>query len=359
MLSTMSRQKRAEELVKGAKTEVSQADNAFEAAKERLQRQVEKIDKVRNRLIGKTFKEFHRLFEAIRNEPAVELAPPSEATIAQQLEPLYRKSKIPPVIIDDVKGGKGGAFFLALLAVLITVAAAFGIGAVALGLPLKPETFMQLPHIEKILAWLGGGAYDPALANPLYGAAGLGVAVIAVWLIVYSVSMGKRVDNNLKKAQKAFDEAKIYAEQKKRYAESMETLAEALEKLAQDYETFDVFMEEFNATLRRIRHTEGDDFQHYRPLSQEKVRRAAECAAAMMPLLSIAVVTTEGDPSWQLLNTLPQTEMLSNALIEEKPCENLTASVPQTDEKEREEEPSTHTQEKDRKEEETPQAEEA
>jgi len=359
MFSTMSRQKKAEELVKEAQTEVSQADSAFETAKQKLQEEVAKIDKIRNHLIQQTMRQFHQLFETIRNEPAIELAPPSETTIAQQLEPLYRKSEIPPVVIDNVKGGKGGAIFLALLAVVATVAAALGIGAVALGLPLKPETFMQLPQVEKILAWLGGGAYDLTLANPLYGAIGLGAAVIAVWLIVYSIAMGKAAGNNLKKAEKAFDEAKTYAEEKRRYASSMETLAEALEKLARDYETFDIFLEEFNATLRRILHTEGEDYNNYRPLSQEKVRRAAECTAAMMPLLSIAVVTTEGDPSWQLLNTLPQTESLRSALVEEKPCVHVNVSAKEEEKVIELPEKMDESQKEEKSEEEAPQAEKA
>ena len=327
MFSTMSRQKKAEELVKEAKKERARADEAFESAQTELQEQVQTIDEIRNHLIQQTMKEFHRRFEAIHNEPAVELPPLSETTISQQLEPLYRKSELPPVEIEEVGGGKGGAFFLSLLAVIVTVASALLIGAVALNLPLKLETFTQLPRLEKILAWLGGGAYDPSLANPLYGAIGLGAAVIAVWLIVWSIAMGKAAGRNLKKAEATYEKAKAYADQKDRYTQSMESLAHSLKKLAKDYETFDIFMEEFNAVLRRIAYTEGEDFKHYKPKSQEAVRRAAECAAAIAPLLTIALITTEGDPSTQLTETLPKAEALRIALIEDKPCGTAASSL--------------------------------
>jgi hypothetical protein len=318
MFSTMHNQKKAESLIRESRERIEEAENRYHRSKEALLRAVEKLDRVRSHLAGKSLARFRELFNKMENEPAIELPPVAEQPVAEQIRPLLEKSAIEPVTIEPVEGGKASAFFASLVAVIVTLAAAAVIGAVGSGLPLSPETFTDQYKILHILEWLGGGALGFTAANPIWGAIGLGLAVVAVWLITWSIFMGKAARRNRQKAEEVREEAERYATKRETFAEEFETLAEELLKLERFFETCDIYMQEFNASLRRILFTEGADYTQYREPSKTVVRRAAECAMAVAPSLGIAVITTEGAPSSHLRHTLVYGEAVTAALLEQE-----------------------------------------
>ncbi|WP_201351801.1 hypothetical protein [Hydrogenimonas urashimensis] len=326
MFSTMQHQKRAEELIDDAKNLVSSIDERFAKAKERLEKKLAEIDALRSQLIKQTLAKFRKRFESIENEPAIELTPVAEAPLGEQLQPLYEKSDIEPVEIKDVRGGKGGAFFVSLLAALLTVAVALLIGAVGTGQPVAKETFTDILRLEKILAWLSGGAFDPDMGSPVFGIVVLAIAAIAAWMIAWSIMMAKSARRNLQTAEGIYGEAEKYHEVKNRYAQALDELADELDKLGKILETCDIYMQEFNAVLQRIIHTEGSDFEAYRNPSKDAVKRATECAEALIPLLNIAIVTTEGTPSRQLSDAITHGEKIVLALMENHPMPKMETS---------------------------------
>lgn len=319
MFSTMHNQKRAEELIEDAKELIASIDETFINARERLKKKISEIDTTRLRLIKQTLAKFRERFETIENENPIELTPVSERALAEQLQSLYEKADIEPVEIKEVRRGKGGAFFASLIAVVVMAAAALIIGAVGTGQPLAPETFMDISRLEKILTWLSGGAFDPQMGSPLFGAVGLGIAVIAVWMITWSIMMGKAARRNLAIAEEVHAEAEKYHQKKAHYTDAIGRLLEELDALENILYTCDIYMQEFNAILQRIIHTEGRDFEAYKNSSKDIVKRAAECEESLVPLLNIAIVTSEGTPSKQLSMAISNGERLVLALIEERP----------------------------------------
>ena len=317
MFSTMHNQKRAEQLVIEARNRIEEADRAFLEAKERLQQKVMRTDTVRQHIAQKSLEKLKSLFGRMKNEEPIELTPVSERSFAEQLQPLYEKTEIEPVVVENVRGGKAGAFFGSLLAVIVTFVAAMAIGAVGSGLPLSPETFTDKYKVLHILEWLGGGAWHTLAANPLFGAVGLLAALLAVWMITWSIMMGKSARRNLKRAEAIHEAAARYAEKRGEQTQTVEQLNEDLERLEKIYETCDIYLQEFNATIRRILHTEGDDFTAFKPASQRAVTRAAACAEGIAPILNIAIVTTEGTPSRQIERAVAFGESLVSALTEE------------------------------------------
>ena len=319
MFSTMQNQKKAEELIQDAKNMIAAIDEKFQKAKERLEKKVAEIDAIRSQVTKQTLARFRKRFESIENENPIELTPVAETPFSEQLQPLYEKADVEPVEVRDVKGGKGGAFFVSLIAALVTVAAALVIGAVGTGQPLVKETFTDIPKIEKILTWLSGGAFNPDMGNPAFGAVVLGIAAIAAWMITWSIMMGKAAKRNLETAEAIYNEAENYHSKKTRYTDAMDALVEELDAFEKILETCDIYMQEYNAVLQRIIHTEGTDYEAYRNVSKDIVNRAAECAEALVPLLNIAIVTTEGTPSKQLSDAIAHGERIVLALMEERP----------------------------------------
>ena len=180
MFSTMHNQKKAEQLVVDARNAVEEADRAYSQARERLREAVMKSDTVRQHIAQKSLEKLRNLFGRMEHEEPIELTPVSERTFADQLRSLHEKNPVEPVVIENVRGGKGSAFFGSLLAVLVTFIVAMAVGAVGSGLPLSPETFTDEYKILHILEWFGGGAWHTLGANPIFGAIGLAAALLAV-----------------------------------------------------------------------------------------------------------------------------------------------------------------------------------
>ncbi|WP_456383022.1 hypothetical protein [Hydrogenimonas sp.] len=334
MFSTMQNQKKAEELIEDAKRMISAIDEKFEKKKEKLEKKISEIDAIRSNLIARTLGRFRKRFETIENEQPIELPPIAETPLSAQLEHLYKKADIPPVKIKDVGGGKGSAFFVSLIAAILTVVAALGIGAVGTGQPLVKETFVDMAHLEKILIWLSGGAFDPNMGNPAFGAVVLAIAAIAAWSITWSIMMGKTAKRNLESAKATYAEAEEYHEKRNRYAETIETLTEELALFENILQTCDIYMQEYNAILQRIIFTEGTDYDAYRNVSKDTVKRAAECAESLIPLLNIAIVTTEGTPSQQLSHAIEHGRRIVAALLEERAIPSAGELADTSEEKE-------------------------
>ena len=319
MFSTMHNQRKAQELIAESIDLIEEVDGRFARAREALNERAKRLDAVRSHLIQKSLARLKERLDAIENEPAQEIAPVAEESVARQLQPLYERAEIEPVDIKEVRKGKAGAFFGALVAAVLTVVVALAVAAVATGHSLNLQTFTDLNKLDPLLTWIGGGAIPGRLGNPLLGAAGLALAAVAAWLITWSVMMGKTARRNLATAKQVFEEAQAYHDKKERYAEAAEELERKLEALERSLETCDIYLQEYNAVLRRILHTEGHDYDAFKVHSKEAVERAMECARALVPLLNTAIVTTEGTPAKQLDEAIEWGERVVAALTEERP----------------------------------------
>ncbi|WP_353661287.1 hypothetical protein [Hydrogenimonas sp. SS33] len=340
MFATMHNQKRAQELIDRSVEMIESADDRFARAKAALEERIKSLDAIRSHLIAKSLATLRKRFETMSNEPPLEIAPAAEEPTSRQVMPLFERADLEPVEIKEVRRGKAGAFFGALFAALLTVAVALIVAAVATGEPLTPETLTDPAKLDVLLTWIGGGAIPGTVGNPLLGAAGLLVAAIAAWLIAWSVLMAKASRRNLAAAEEVYEAAKAYHDKKSDYAEAAEKLAGELEALRQILETCDIYLQEYNASLRRILHMEGEDYESFKPASKERVEQAAECAHALVPLLNIAVVTTEGTPSHQLQQALERGRLVVEALKEERPLPTFDDTPAKTAEPESETEVS-------------------
>ncbi len=317
MFSTIHKQKKAEELIEEARRIVEETDEKGALAKERLEKSVAEADTLRNRLARVTIKRFRDLFFKIDGAEPVELADISEHPFGAQLQSLTdRLDEIEPVEIAAAKRGKLKAVTASVAAALITVAAAFAIALIATGTPLDPQTLTDPETLRKLLVWIGGGAFDYPGASEVWGAAGTAAAALAAALTTWSLLMAKSSGRNLSEAQKSHADAESYRDRKERYISSMQRLDGELSEFKEIMETFDIFLQEYKAVMKRILHTEGMDFEKYREESKKSVKRAAACAEAVVPILNITIVTSEGEPSKQLSEALEKGRSFRMALIE-------------------------------------------
>ncbi len=327
MFSTLQKQKKAEELIDEARRIIEETDEKSALAKERLEKSVAEADSLRNHLARMTIKRFHDLFFKIEGAKPVEMADISERPFGTQMQDLTeRLDEIEPIEIAVAKRGKFKAATASLAAALITVAAALVVALIATGIPLDPQTLTDHRTLQKLLVWIGGGAFGYPGASAVWGAAGVAAAALTAALTTWSLFMAKSSGRNLSEAQKSYADAENYRDRKGHYISSIQRLDEEISELKKILETFDIFLEEYNAVMKRIQYTEGREFEKYREGSKKSVTRAAACAEAVVPILNITIVTSEGEPSKQLSEALEKGKLFHKALIDEEelPARNST-----------------------------------
>lgn len=319
MFSTLQKQKKAEELIDEARRIIEETDEKSVLEKERLEKSVAEADNFRNHLARKTLKKFHDLFFKIKGAEPIEMADIPERPFASQLYELTEQlDEVEPVEIAAAKRGKLKAVAASLAAALITVAIALVVALIATGTSLDPQTLTDPQTLQKLLVWIGGGAFGYPAASAVWGAAALAAAAVAAVLIIWSLLMAKSSGRNLAEAQNSHADAENYRDRKEHYISAMQKLNDEISQFKEILETFDIFLQEYNASIRRILYTEGREFENYKERSKKTVSRAAACAQALVPILDITITTSDGQPSKQLFEALEKGKSFREALINEE-----------------------------------------
>ncbi len=335
MFSTLQKQKEAENLIEEAGRIIEECDHECDLAKERVQKSVTDSDNFRSRLVKKSLKTFYDLLNKIDGIAHGRSAETTKPPYSSQIDTLIKGAQeIEPVEISGVKQGKASALVASFAAAIVTVAVALVTAVIATGTPLDPQKLTSPDTIEKLLAWIGGGAFDYPGASPLLGGVGIVAAAVAAALIVWSILMAKSSSSNLSAARSCHENANNYKREKEFYTEAMKQLNGSILEYEKILETFDIYMDEYIAVTRRILYTEGNDFQNYKESSKEIVKRASQCAEAIIEILDIAIVTPQGTPSEELEKAIERGSALKKALINDTP---LPKTVFEGDSSEKEE----------------------
>ncbi|NPA29493.1 MAG: hypothetical protein GXO33_04840 [Epsilonproteobacteria bacterium] len=317
MFTAMEHQNRAEKLVQQAVEEVSQSDEAFLKTRERLLEAAERVDRIKKSLAQKSRDLLQRLYETFEGEKHADTPNDLPGSRAEAVALIDRLS-CEPVKIENIQKGKGGSFFVALLLTLAALAAAAAGGAAAVGLPLKPETFTNPDNIMKILTFIGGDFYYPSYGNPYVGGVLLAVLALVVWFMAKGFSMGKAARKNLSKAEAVKAAADSYCQNRQEAQARLAELEEALTRYGNLLETCEIYTDEYGATVRRIIHVEGNDYDTLRAPSKIVIERAVTCAKAVTPLIAVSIVEEENVPSPALTQAIEQAQSVVAALVEER-----------------------------------------
>lgn len=323
MFSTIHNQSKANELIERAKKIIEDTKERIREAKEKLLEEASKNDSIKEQLNKKGLNRFQKLAQELKNEPPVEIAPVSMALFIEQIEPLIKQSDTEPPQIVELKQKKGSALFTAFFATLTTIALAILAGAFATGVSFLPETFTDIKVLENILAWIGGGAVNPEIANPIWGAVGLAAVALAVGALTWSMTLSSTSKKNLEISESLLMDAESFDSEINEVIKTMQNLTRALQDYRKNIEICDAYINEYNAVIHRILVTEGDDYETFKPSSKAHIERASVTVSAIIPYLNIAIITTENKTADQLLQAIDDTKKLVQNLIEEKPVSTM------------------------------------
>jgi len=310
---------KSNELIKEAKDIILDTKERIRETKEKLLEEVSKNDLLKDQLNIKGIKRFQKLTQKLKDEPYLEIATIKLTPFVEQVEPLIKESETEPPEIIELSHNRKSAIFSAILATLITFVSAILIGAFATDTPIALETFKDYENLKNIFAWIGGGLFDPKMANSTLGLIGLLSISIGIGIVVWFKIISKRSKENLAVSEAMLKDANSYESEINEIVNRMQNLTKSLQNYRTNIEICDAYINEYNATIRRIILTEGDDFENLKPSSKQLIKRASNVILAVIPYLDIMIITTDNKASNQLTQAIDDTKKLVGDLIEEKP----------------------------------------
>jgi hypothetical protein len=301
--------KKAKELSQEAKELLQEADSGFLESSCQLNENLQAYIALRNEVTQKTLKEFDDAYSQIQN---VELSKEKITIEADKLENIDYEfqntlEEVQPVHVEEVKSGAFGAFFKAGIFAVIAFAVAVIGGILASGSNIYLDKVPEPSQINELLTWFGNLA-DPGNGDANKGALLLGGVIALIVFLIAFTKMNARASENLKKAQKAHELADEVHQKKMQQAQKSMSLSEYSLALAQMLKTVQIYMDEFNAIMRRIIHVEGTDFSEYSEKSKKDINMAVTIQRRINDIITTNVIAEDGEITPETRKALEECE---------------------------------------------------
>ncbi len=286
---------KAKELVTKSQELLSEADNELQTSDNQACENVAKYVQLRKDVLERSISDFDSTYQKIKNCSFQD----SEVTYSnKELEDIkehfYNETpKIVPIDIPHISTAGFSSLIVGLfwsaLALVIFIAVSMAMTGSKIYLDVMPTAEQVQPLFEfyaNILVPSGGTATQGILFV-------VGISAL-IGLICTFIRYHGRSNENLRKAQAVHEEAEKQKIEKDIQNSKIMTLCEYTQKLDETVHTLHVYLEEYNAILHRIIHTEGDDFDEYRLLSRKKVETAAILYKVILRIMNTDIVTADG-----------------------------------------------------------------
>ena len=204
------------------------------------------------------------------------------------------KHEIEPVVINKVKTAAVGAIMGGLFAGIATLAAAVSVAVMQTGMKIDLQQMPSQDQITSLLEWFGGGMLQEGSTDMMNGAYILGGGAGAVALITGYLILNARSRKNLMAAEATFSEATASHLDKSSQNRKTMSMTQYIETLQSNLKTSQIYLDEYNAVLRRIIHIEGTDYSAYSVKSQSDVRTTLSIYKLVKSLISTKIVASDG-----------------------------------------------------------------
>ncbi|RLA69318.1 MAG: hypothetical protein DRG24_08675 [Epsilonproteobacteria bacterium] len=298
----MSKNKKARELVASAEQMMHEIENQICDTDLIFEDDLKIYKALREEVSSHTLKTFDDVYIEITN---IEFKGAVVTYTDDAMEDIAKefcncKDEIKPVYIPKVQSGAFGTTIASLLigAATATVAAV-AVGVTQLGIQIDLKKIPTEAEIAPILEWFGGllPFGNSSVLDKIEGAVLLGGVAGAVTLIAAFILYNSKSKKNLIVAEATFEEATAVHLEKSTQNRKTMNMTEYIEALERNLETLKIYLDEYNAILRRIVHVEGTDYTAYSIQSQSDVQKALSIYKRTKSLITTKVVTPEGTAS--------------------------------------------------------------
>ena len=214
---------------------------------------------------------------------------------------------VDPIYVSELSSGKFAGLILGLISAIGIIFGWIYLASKALSIKLSLETIQSTEVQNKILSWIGGGNTG-GVGDPLMGTAILIISGLIMMWIVYAFKVYLQEESNIKKADEVTAEVIFYCAKKEECKVEMGRISDHINMITSAIKTSMIYLDELNASLRRIKHIEGEvDFDDLHPISQEKVRDTKILVIGIEELISTDMSAEDGTLSKETENMLEQT----------------------------------------------------
>jgi len=195
------------------------------------------------------------------------------------------KEELSPLYIRDVSSGKFTGFLLALIVGMGTLAGLVYLATQKLGMALDIHKVPTMETCKPILTWFGGLVSMP---KPEVGGALLGLTVLFVMWIVYTIRVSMKAGNNLQFAKAQLAEAEEYAVLKGSCKDEMDSVDAHIKESIDTLKTYEVLLHEQQGKLNRINHLENREEEGvtYHPKSLKEMDDTYELIKSVQEFLN-------------------------------------------------------------------------
>ncbi len=278
------------ELIDEARTIVNNTDSVVKDCMQILNEDIDAYEKRKKDLLEGSAKTADTLLEEIGFEP--EMVNDMDGDMD-----FHGEDPIKPMQVKDLSSGKFGAFITALIAGVAVIAVWIYMARDKFGIHIDPSRVpseeVQNRLFSKVGAIITGGQ-----ENFMIGVAVVGISILLIMWIVYSLKVYLRGIKNEDIAQKVNEDAQFYCTKKEECKKEMEKVSEHIHQTIKTLDTYDIFLNEQNAIMKRIIYLEGNlPFDEYHDISKEEIKRANLLDSSFTELVSIPMSDENGSLS--------------------------------------------------------------
>ncbi len=286
---------KAIELIAQSQELLRKADKDLLATDEQACENVEKYVQLREAILQKSISEFDEVYQKIRNCSFQDSKiTHSNKELEDIKEHFFKEApEIEPLDIPHISTAGFSSLIVGLFWGTLTFAIFI---AVAIFMTESKINFDVMPTLQQVEPLLKLYASIVMPSNPTVTNGFLFIMAVSVFIgfIFALMRYHKRSKHNLHVAKKVHEVAQKQKVQKDIQNTKIMTLCEYTQKLDTIVYTLHVYLDEYNAILHRILHTEGDDFESYRLLSRKKVETAAILYGVITRIMNTDIVTADG-----------------------------------------------------------------
>ncbi len=293
------------EIVDASKVLVESVEKEIKEAMERLNEDIDRLEKLEEEVLNTTLKETDELLKELGYEEDL-----SNVEIPTPSFEYDKKDSLPQ--IKRPSSGKFSAFVWGILGGALTAGT---IGYFAMNkLNIPVDKLPNKEQITEILKWVS--EQIGAAPNESIGAAVVGGASLIVFLIIYKLKVSLTANKNIKLAEEIKEKAFEHKSKREERKDEILKTDEHVNKTREILNDLNVLLKEYNAKLKRILHFEKEKgFNELHEKSKNDIEDAFNIAKEIK-LIIITPESSNGELNPESLEVLKNSEILLNRMIQ-------------------------------------------
>jgi hypothetical protein len=297
----LKKNKEAKSIVESTQALIEETDKEFQSYDEHACENISKYAQLRQNILDGSVKEFEENYDAISNYDYIYKGVRfSDEELEDVRENFYEKAPtIEPIEVPHISSGGFSSIIIGLIWGIISIAAFIGAGIFMTKTKIDPNALPKtlddaLNVLNPIFVHFGN-IIVPNHGTALHGMLLIGGVSVVVALLFGLSRYHARSTKNLHASQEALRKAEEQKELKKEQQKKIMSLCKYTQSVDETLYTLDLYLKEYNAVIKRILHTEGDNFEEFMDISKQKVQTAAILDRELLRLINTEIVTQNGE----------------------------------------------------------------